>query len=203
MYEIDFERMTCPACYGSKVRHTYDGPMPCDECCGYGEIPDYARPIKKEKKGMNYSTAVMLINTNIRAILVSYEVHADGKGAKPFVMFKTLDHTVKAGDYLVVPTDTRHKHTVVRVEEVDVDVDFEDPTIVKWALDKVDTANADKILVEETKWVEALKAAEKRKKREEIKKSMLEFAADDSLEKLPIAGFSDVAALEHKGDDKK
>lgn len=74
---------------------------------------------------MNYSTAVMLFNPEIRAISVSYEKDEKGAGKKPFYTYKTLDKTIEKGDLVVVPTDTRHEFTVVRVEEVDVEVDYE------------------------------------------------------------------------------
>lgn len=151
---------------------------------------------------MNYSTAVMLINQNIRAIKVSYEVGIDGKGKTPFIMFKTLDKTVAVGDYVVIPTTTRQNMTVVRVEEVDVEVDFESGTEIQWIVDKVNSDDNKNILQEEQKWIEALKASEKRRKREEIKKNMLEMYQDDGIEKLPIAsmGLTGVAEIAHTKD---
>lgn len=145
---------------------------------------------------MNYSTAVMLINQNIRAVKTVYE--KDTPNTKhPRVIFKTLDKDIKPGDYVIVPTSTRHGMTVVIVDEVDVEVDFESGTEVKWIVDKVHTAGHETVLGEEAKWIDALKASEKRRKREEIKKNMMEMYADVGLEKLPIASMADVAAIEH------
>lgn len=149
---------------------------------------------------MNYSTAVMLINQNIRAVLISYETDKDGKGIRPYTMFKTLDRSIKVGDLVVVPTDTRHKNTVVRVEEVDVDVDFESPVKVDWIAAKVDMSSYVNIQIEESKWIDALKASEKRRKREDIKKNMLEMY-DEGIEKLPIAKMEGVTAIEQKKEE--
>jgi len=122
---------------------------------------------------MNYSSAVMLINQNIRAVKVSYELNAHGK-PQGLYTFKTLDQTIDIGDIVVVPTDTRHNFTCVRVEEIDIDVDFECPVTLKWIVGKADTAAHENILNEEKKWIDTLKAAEKRRKREELKKSMFD-----------------------------
>lgn len=94
---------------------------------------------------MNYSTAVMLINPNIRAIKAIYEpdsVDLAGKvvRAGQRYIFKTLDPSIIKGDLIVVPTTTRHGFTVVKVEEVDVEIDFEASIELKWIVDKVSVA---------------------------------------------------------------
>lgn len=146
---------------------------------------------------MNYSTAVMLINEHIRPIKVTYEKQAQGGPKVATYLFKTLDETIKAGDYVVIPTDTRHLMTVAQVEEVDCDVDFESTLEIKWVISRVQTEEAAHILVEEAKWIETLKASEKRKKREEIKKNMIDYYNGD-LEKTGIANMTHAGVLEHK-----
>lgn len=140
---------------------------------------------------MNYSTAVMLINQNIRAIKTTYEPDTPSKKHERYT-FKTLDHSIKPGDYVVVPTDTRHGMTVVLVDEVDVDVDFESGVEIKWAVSKVAVEESQKILLEEQKWIDTLKASEKRRKREEIKKNIFDMYQDDGIDKLAIANMTDV-----------
>ena len=149
---------------------------------------------------MNYSSAVMLINENIRAVKVVYEDEKESPN-QPRVIYKTLDKSINVGDMVVVPTTTRLKMTVSKVVEVDVDVDFESGTELKWIVARVPVEEIDTILTEEAKWIEALKASEKRKKREEIKASMLAMYKDDGIEKMAIASMSDkqsVDAIEHK-----
>ncbi len=104
---------------------------------------------------MNYSSAVMIINHDIRAIRTSYEPAAPGKSLQEYV-FKTIDKTIKKGDYVVVPTETRWGYTVNRVEAVDVDVDFDSDVILKWILSKVDVDGNKQTIEEEEKWVQAL-----------------------------------------------
>lgn len=146
---------------------------------------------------MNYSRAVMLINENIRAIETIYEPDTDKVKATRKI-YKSLDKSIKTGDMVIIPTTTRHGLTVVKVVGVDVDIDFESPEKIEWIVDKVNAAESSRILEEEEKWIEQLKAAEKRRKREEIKKSMLDMYQDDGIEKLPIANMADMHVIEHK-----
>lgn len=127
---------------------------------------------------MNYSSAVMIIKPEIRAIRTSYEPGKDGKDPPSFV-FKTIDETIKKGDYVVVPTDTRWGFTVNKVEAVDVDVDFDSDVILKWILNKVDVEGNKQTITEEGKWVLALQESEKRKRREELRKQLIETHGDE------------------------
>lgn len=117
---------------------------------------------------MNLSTAVFLINDDARAVMVTYEAHEKA----PRTMFKTFDKGIKVDDYVVVPTDTRHNLTVCKVVEVDVDVDFDNATQISWIVGRVDLADVTQIKAQEDKAVEAIKAAEKLKKRKELSDSM-------------------------------
>ena len=118
---------------------------------------------------MNYTTAVFLINKNVRAVEGTYE---SGDTAKRET-FKTLDPTIKSGDLVVVPTDTRHKMTVVKVVAIDVDVDFESSAPVRWIVSKVDVHEHEVRLAQEGDAISAIKSAELRKKREDLRDSLL------------------------------
>lgn len=73
---------------------------------------------------MNYSTAIFLINPKVRAIAAIYEPDTDSRKA-PRTVFKTFDQSIGVNDYILVPTETRHKMTVNKVVEVDVEPDLE------------------------------------------------------------------------------
>lgn len=133
---------------------------------------------------MNYSTAILLVNKDVRVVGVSYEVLPDGKGVKPYTLFKTLDQTIRVGDHVTIPTDTRHKMTVGRVEEVDVEIDFDSPTQIGWLVGRVDTAPYEATLSQEGDAIQAIKSAEQRSKREELARKLL--ADNPSLEGLSI-----------------
>lgn len=133
---------------------------------------------------MNYSTAVFLINQKVRAVAVNYE-----PGEKKVTVFKTLDETIVKDDYVVVPTDTRHKFTVSRVVEADVDVDFDSSEQMAWVVARVDRAAYDRTLRQEEDAVRVVKSAEIRKKREDLAAAMLKdhMTAVRSLELADVA----------------
>ena len=139
---------------------------------------------------MNYSTAVMLFNADIRAVKVSYDPNDLSNGKPKSYLFKTLDPDLKVGDYVTIPTDTRHKITVGRVEEIDVEVDFDDALEIKWIVSRVPVSEYEGILKDEESWIAEMKKAQNRKKKEDIKNSMIEMYQADgaSLETLAIAG---------------
>ena len=160
---------------------------------------------------MNYSTAVMLINTNIRAVKTVYYPERDAKGnylthvndagrveVNARVLHKTLDKSIGVGDYVIVPTKSRHNMTVAQVVEVDSEVDFDSDENVEWIVSKVDVVPSKKILAEESKWIETLKLSEKNAKRTKIKEDMLALYKDSGIDTLEIAQMTGVPAIEHK-----
>ena len=83
---------------------------------------------------MNHSTAIFLINNDVRAIAVTYEkidlakdttkmmkyqaaYLSGGRLPDGAVVFKTMDTAIKVDDFVIVPTDTRHGMTVCKVVE--------------------------------------------------------------------------------------
>lgn len=135
---------------------------------------------------MNYSTALFLVRSDVRAVDVSYEVDAEGKGKRPFIPFKTMDPTIKVGQYVVIPTGTRHDMTVVRVEEVDVEIDLDSPAQVSWVVGPVDVAPYEAIIAAENDAIAAIKSAEKRRKQEELAAKLV--ADNPDLQRLKEFG---------------
>lgn len=140
-----------------------------------------------KRTGMNYSTAVFLINNNVRAMKGIYE---EGGNAGTF---KTLDATIKKDDLVVVPSGTRHKMTIFKITEVDVDVDMDSPTNVDWVVGKVDQAGYDKLVAEEADAVSKIKSAEMRKKRSDLAENLLKDSIE-TIRALPIATMGDTPA---------
>lgn len=136
---------------------------------------------------MNSSTIIFLINDNVRAIRAIYEADTPaGQAARE--VFKTLDPTIKVGDLVVVPTSTRHFMTVVKVVDVDWDIDLDLPAEVKWVVDKVDRSNHDRLQEQEQVAIQTVKSAEKRKKRDDLRAAVLLDSADQ-IKALPISAF--------------
>ncbi|MCY0150591.1 hypothetical protein OEG84_25275 [Hoeflea sp. G2-23] len=117
----------------------------------------------------NQSTAVFLINESTRAILVTYE---EGDSA-PRTMFKTFDQNIEVDDMVIVPTNTRHKMTVCKVVDVDVDVDFNSGTLVEWIIGKVSTDEYQEVVRREKDALKTIRSAEVRREREKLKEALL------------------------------
>jgi hypothetical protein len=158
--------------------------------------PDYATdpnpspdtqkgPTAMSRQSTNPSIAVFLINKDVRGILCSYEQDASGKPTGTLYLFKTFDQTLKKGDYVVVPTATRHGMTVCRVEEVDVEPDFDSSIDYKWVVDKVDRALYEHTLQQEADAISQIKKAEKRAARDELRKKLYASHEED-LKALPL-----------------
>lgn len=142
---------------------------------------------------MNYSTAVFLINPSVRAVSGTYEA---GDNA-PRTVFKTLDASLAVGDYVIVPTNTRHEMTVVKIVEVDIDLDFDSATQIVWVIGKIDRAEHHKLLAMEAVAIQTIKSADLRKKRADLKAALIVDA--EALNALPIATAGGGApAIEHK-----
>lgn len=136
---------------------------------------------------MNYSKAVFLINDNVRAVIATYEATPNA----PKTTFKTLDQDIKAGDLVIVPTNTRHEFTVVKLVETDVDIDFDSAEQIQWVVGKVDLDEHKRLLDQEAKAVQVVKSAELKKKRDELKQAIFADHAE-KLKTLEIA---------HAGED--
>lgn len=122
---------------------------------------------------MNYSSAIFLVNDAARAIAISYDVEPDGKGKRPFTVFKSLDPSLAVGQYVTIPTDTRHGMTVVRIEEVNVDVDQASPVQLQWIIGPVQTDTYKAILAQEASGIAKIKSAEKLAAQKELRAKLL------------------------------
>ena len=123
---------------------------------------------------MNYTTAILLIRKDVRVVTVSYEADpVTGKAIGTQYSFKTVDPTLEVGDYVVVPTSTRHNATVCRVEAVDVEVDFDSNAQLKWIISKLDKSHYDEIVAKEEEIIVSVKKAEKRRRQEELAEKLI------------------------------
>lgn len=142
---------------------------------------------------MNYSTAVFLINKNARAIRAIYEADEPVKKA-PRETFKTFDQDIAVGDFVIVESNTRHNMTLVKVVEVDVDIDFDSSATMKWVVDVVDTTGHVAVLAKEDQAIQAIKSAELRKKREDLRAALI--LDQEALKALPLSAAGDEAPKE-------
>lgn len=159
---------------------------------GYDIINDIdangtTRQAHEEGNAMNYSKAVFLINKDVRAVLAIYDADPpDNTINAPKAkreMFKTMDPTLRVDELVVVPTDTRHLRTVVKITDVDVDVNFEASDQVKWIIGRAaDEGHYQHLMAAEADAIQRIKSAEIRKKREDLKATMLKDIEATGLE---------------------
>lgn len=138
---------------------------------------------------MNYSTAIFLINPKVRAIAAIYEPDTDARKA-PRTIFKTFDQTISVGDFVLVPTETRHKMTVNKVVDVDVEPDLESSVQMNWVIGTVDRLMYEDVLKQEARAIDLMKAAEKTHAREELRKKMMAHVDETKLAALQITRMS-------------
>lgn len=143
----------------------------------------------------NYSTVLFLVNKQVRAIKCAYELNAKGEPCGNLTIFKTFDPSIKVGDDVVVPTTTRVNKTVVRVAEADVEVDLESAVQVDWIIGAVDSAAFQVVLGKEQEAISKIKAAELRKKRDELAATLLANIDAEGAESLKLIDMSATPAI--------
>jgi len=135
---------------------------------------------------MHRDRYVFLINKHARAIACLYCAGDEHNSQNKRTLFKTLDSAIKKDDLVIVPTNTRHGFTVVKVVEVDADIDVKSDEPLAWIAGVFDKPAFDRLLSDEQAAMAKIRSAELRKEREELRKNMLGMAADE-LGTLAIA----------------
>lgn len=155
----------------------------CGDC---GRINRFPTLPEEENKGMNYSTAIFLINDDVQMVACSYELDHNDEPKKLY-NFKSFDKTLEVGDMVIVPTDTRHNLTVVRVEELDVEPNLEATLEYKWIVGRVNLEDHEALIAQENDAIAQIKRAEKQRRRRELRESMLADMEEKKLLALPLA----------------
>ena len=133
---------------------------------------------------MHDSRKVFLLDPEPRCILATYEPDPDPtfSSSKPIrTEFKTFDETIEVDDYIVVPTNTRHNMTVMKVVEGDVDADFESDGKIDWVVAKTSDAVYQDLLAQEKKILDVVKAAKEKRLKAQQKADFLDGIAEEDL----------------------
>jgi hypothetical protein len=140
----------------------------------------------------NYSTAIFLFNNKARAIMAIYEAAPTlpGQPTPKKTMYKTLDPDIKVDDFVLVPTDTRHNMTVVKVTDINVEIDLESPTKIAWVIGPIDRQDYEQVLQMEANAINAIKSAQTTKKRKALRETLMADIPVDEIKALPIAAFN-------------
>ena len=114
---------------------------------------------------MNYSHAVFLMTKGkARAMACAYKAEENAKTD----IFKTLDPSIKEGDYVIVETDSRHRMTVFKVIETDVDIDYDSSNKISWIVSKVDTQEIERNRTVEAMAISKIKQGRKKRREQEL-----------------------------------
>ena len=147
---------------------------------------------------MNYSLAAFLVSDDVRAVdcvyhtLCSYKKEENRTVTEekdlPRYTFKTFDKSIEIGDLVFVPAGGRHGIVVVKVVDVDVEVDFDSKFNYKWIMGKVDDGPYKKVLEQEEAMIEQCKAAEKQHKKKELAEKLFEHMDPREAKKIKLIG---------------
>jgi hypothetical protein len=132
----------------------------------------------EKETAMNYTTAICLISDDVRGIAVSYELPVEGVETKLYT-FKSLDKTIRVGNLVIIPTDTRHGFTVVEVQEIDVEIPIDSTLTYKWIAAVFSRVRYDTVLEEEAHIVSRIKSGHARKQRSDIRATLEEELAEE------------------------
>lgn len=135
---------------------------------------------------MNKSTLVFLVNDDVRAVRGSYE---SGENA-PTHIFKTFDLSIEVGDLVTVQSNTRHDVTVVKITEVEVDLDVETSAQINWVVQRINQRPFIKTLAEEAALILASQSAQKARRKAELQEGLYADHAD-KFETLKLVNHSD------------
>ena len=143
---------------------------------------------------MNYSTAIFLVNNKVRAMRGIYEAWDEKSGQKcpAATVFKTFDQAIKVGDFVLVPSSTRHKMTVNKIIEVDVEVDLETSQEMSWIIGVIDFPAYEAVLAEEAKMIRLMKDAERADRIKKLREKVIAHVDETQLQALAIAKRSDI-----------
>lgn len=144
----------------------------------------YHSVMGKVEGHMNYSTAVFLINDQVRAIYAIYENEKQGERVRRY-LFKTFNKDVKVGDYIVVPSTIRLLFDIALVTDVDVDIDIDSATNVDWVVSVIDISDFYKLIEEEKNAITTIKQAQMSERRDKLAASLSNHK--EKLKALPLS----------------
>lgn len=131
---------------------------------------------------MNYSTAIFLINDEVRALYVKYVTEGHDRSQR--YMVKTFDKNIKEGDFVVVPSSKDPKMAVCQVTDIDVDVDFDSTTVIHWVIQRVDLTSFNEVVAQEEVAIAAIRDARFIARKKQLAEELTNLNA---LKALPIA----------------
>jgi len=118
---------------------------------------------------MDHSALAFIANDDVIAITCTFQ-----SGGKRYT-YKTLDDTLKPGDLVLVECSGPSNYygfCVVKVKEVDTDVDLQASFGYKWIVGKIDLDTHTKIIKAEKQMVKEVRRADLKQKRQTFAKAI-------------------------------
>lgn len=128
---------------------------------------------------MNLSTAVFLISDEVRAIGVTFDQGNHYRTEEKQYVYKTCDQSVCVGDYVIVPVGASDEYKVAIVRSVDADVNYKSDIQYKWVVSRLDLSEYISLKEREQLAIQEVKRIERRSKREQLRKDLVEFGGDE------------------------
>lgn len=127
---------------------------------------------------MHDSNRIFLASDTVRAVKGIFETDTNNQPTAKREYFKTFNTTLKVGDLVNVETSTRHGVSVIKIVEIDVDIDIESNEPTRWILGRVETAEYEKFKTMEGDMVSEMKKAELKAKRDDMREKVMGRHAD-------------------------
>ena len=140
---------------------------------------------------MHDSNRIFLASDTVRAVKGIFETDVNNQPTAKREFFKTFNASLKVGDLVNVETSTRHGVSVIKIVEVDVDIDVESNEPTRWIIGKVETAEYEKFRTMEADMVSEMKKAELKAKRDDMRAKVMGRHAD-------ILANSEIAQIGHE-----
>lgn len=137
---------------------------------------------------MNYSTMAFLSSDEVIAVKCIFEdanfkAYREDEVSPSKVRlykpkeytYKSLDKNLKEGDLVLVECEGASNHfgyCVVKVVEVDTEIDFDNSIKYKWIVGKLDQAQIDNILKTEQELIKKVKKMEKANKAKQVREAL-------------------------------
>ncbi len=127
------------------------------------------------QNAVHNSRKVFLLDKEPRCILATYETEDNATRYE----FKTWDQATREGDYIVIPTSTRHNMTVCKVVAVDVEPDLQSSIEMQWVIATISLDAHTQNLAAEVQFIDIANKAQRHQMKRELRESALAGVSGD------------------------
>lgn len=130
---------------------------------------------------MHESRKVFLIEESCLCIEATYNENDAPK------QFKTFDSSIEIDDYLIVPKDTCHKMTVVKVTKINIHPDIKSDKAMDWVIGKVDRSQFEDTLDRESRFIQKAREGERKREMAQMKADIFGDVPEEELKMLSLS----------------